>query len=155
MHEAPHINPEEEARAVVQHLLDVTGAAYAARDFAAFAPHFLVPGDVHSFGAVRLIADLADLHDLFTEIMAYFDGIRLTALERECIAAEFDGPDKIKATHVTRMMCGNDLLATPFAGFSLLRRVEGAWKIASSQYATDDTRLAEALMKSWGARPCP
>ncbi|MFY0635526.1 MAG: hypothetical protein JXQ91_17070 [Vannielia sp.] len=154
MLKSPAPDSEAEARAISQHLLDVTGAAYAARDYAAFAPHFVVPGDVHSFGGVRLVKDLADLHDLFIEVMAYFDQIGLTALERDCIAAEFDGPDRVKATHITRMMCGNALLASPFPAFSLLRRIEGRWMIASSQYATDDKRLAEALATSWEERPC-
>ncbi|MBY6050036.1 hypothetical protein [Vannielia litorea] len=149
-----NIGSDEEARAISQHLLDVTGAAYRDRDYAAFAPHFVVPGDVHSFGGLRLVKDLADLHDLFTEVMAYFDQIGLTSLERDCIAAEFDGPDRVKATHVTRMMCGSSLLSSPFPAFSLLRRIEGRWMIASSQYATDDERLAKALTRSWEERPC-
>ncbi|QDC08402.1 hypothetical protein FHY55_03710 [Oceanicola sp. D3] len=137
----------EEARAISQGVLDITGAAYSARDFAAYAPHFVVPGDVHAFGGVRLVKDLADLHDLFMDVAAYFDSIQVTALIRSCISAEFDGPDVIKATHITRMMSGTQLLAPPFPGFSLLRRIDGVWKVSSSQYATDDPKLINALAR--------
>ena len=131
-----------EARAIAQHLLDVTGAAYAARNFSDFAPHYVVPGDVHSFGVVRLVADFTDLHEMFTTVLAYFDTIGLTALERHCTAAEEVEPGVIVARHTTRMMRGTELIAEPFPGTSTLRLEDGAWKLGFSHY--ENTESGEA-----------
>lgn len=135
----------EEARAICQRLLDATGRAYLERDFAAYASNYAVPSDLHSFGAVRLVADIADLHELFAEILAYFDSIGLTSLKRECLSAEVTRPDTISASFVSRLFSGERLLAPPVPAFALLRREDGAWRFASSQYATDDEGLARAL----------
>ncbi|MBS8227652.1 hypothetical protein [Vannielia litorea] len=136
---------EDEARAIAQHLLDETAAAYEANDFSAFAPHFMLPGDVHTFGTARLISDLADLYDLFSRVRMFFDNIGMTSLERDCISAEFTNAETIKATHITRLLNGTTLIYPPSPAFTLFRKVEGRWKIASSQYATTEPGLDDAI----------
>jgi hypothetical protein len=123
--------------AVSQYLLDETGAAYLGGDFDRFAACFHLPQHVATYGGTRELRNPDDLRDLFTSMRAMFALKGATHLDRRCLRAEFDGPDTVRAIHESRLMAGDKVIETAFPAFSILRRIDGVWKVTFSQYAVD------------------
>ncbi len=135
------------ACAVSEMLLEETRLALLAGDFDAFARHFLFPQVIETFEGRHRLNSRAELRAVFEAVCAQNRVIGLTDMVRTCIAAEFKDPDTIEATHVARLLSGTRLLQEPHTVFSILRRVGGTWKIASSQYAMREASpLRRALM---------
>jgi len=49
----------------------------------------------------------------------------VTDIVRKCMSADFDGPDTVKAMHVTHLMSGSQRIKDPFPSFSVLERQDG------------------------------
>ena len=126
------------ARAVSRHLLEVTGRGLMSGDFALFAPCFLLPQDIATYEGSRTVTTHEELRAVFDGVRAHFRTQGVTDMVRECVAAEFQGPDTIQATHQSWLLSGGRLVQPSYPAFSILRRVQGIWKVAFSQYAIAD-----------------
>lgn len=121
-----------DAAGIAQASLDATGAALLAGDFAAFAHHFLLPATVATPDGARHLRDTADLRRTFDEVAEYYRSNGVTQLQRTVLTALFDGPDLIRHSHETRMSAGDRLVRPPHQAHSLLRRIDGAWRVSES-----------------------
>ena len=139
-------NPD--AVAISDALLDSTGVAINTRDFALFAEAFSLPHTVTTFDEKRVIETMEDLELVFNMNCDYFAAKRVTDIVRKCMSADFDGPDTVKAMHITHLMSGNQRVKDPYPGFSVIIRAEGIWRVSKSDYAVDaDAGLTKALRK--------
>lgn len=135
------------ACAVSEMLLEETRVALLKGDFEAFAVHFLFPQVIDTFEGRHRLNSREELRAVFEAVCGQNRAIGVTDMVRTCIAAAFKDPDTIEATHVARLLAGTRLLQEPHTVLSLLRRVGGTWKIASSQYAMREAApLRRALM---------
>lgn len=126
------------AKDVSNYLLDVTGRAMMANDFAMFATCFHLPHELETFDGTHVMTSEAELRATFDAVHEHFKSLGVTQLVRNCISAEFVAPDKVHATHQTFLMAGDRLRQEPFPSFSILRNFAGHWKVTHSQYAISD-----------------
>ena len=132
-------------RAIHQDLLDRTGKAYATGDFDGFAACFLLPQDVATHDGTRRLETRDDLRAMFASLRAFLAERGATHLARVNVAAEFTGPDTISATHHSRLMAGDAVIQTAYPAHSILKRHDGTWKVAFSQYAVPDAAHSGAM----------
>lgn len=126
-----------EAMAIHQDLLDRSGAAMMARDYAAFRAVFALPTVIETFEFRCVLDSEAALRDLFDRVTHHRDVGRVADIVRRCVSAGYRDADTICATHETRyILQGNILQKEPHSGFSVLQRdAAGDWRVSSSQYA--------------------
>lgn len=139
---------DPEAVKISDALLEITGEAILARDFSRFAPAFALPHPITTFDTKRTVETRAELEAIFDANCAYFDELQVTDIARKCLSADFDGPDCVKAMHITHLMSGNNRVKDPYPGFSVLTRTDGVWRVSKSDYAVGaDAGLTLALNK--------
>lgn len=139
---------DPDAVAISDALLDSTGEAMKARDFSGFAPAFSLPHKITTFDAQKSIETVGELEAMFRMNCDYFAALQVTDIVRKCMSANFDGPDTVKAMHITHLMSGNRRVKDPYPSFSLITRTDGVWRVAKSDYAVGaDAGLTEALQK--------
>lgn len=139
----PHF---ETAREVHDFLLDRTGSALMSGDFDMFASCFALPQEIHTFDGSRLIKAPEDLRKIFNDVRAHFKSHNVTELVRTIMDAEFRDPDTVATTHVSRPLNGSLITQDPYPVFSILKRVNGVWKVAHSEYAIrNEHALTKAL----------
>jgi len=139
-------NPE--AVAISDGLLAITGQALMSRDFPTFFKSFSLPHLITTFDAKRILRTEEDLEFVFDANCDYFAEKQLTDIVRKCMSADFDGPDTVKAMHVTHLMSGSQRIKDPFPSFSVLERQDGVWRVCKSDYAVNaDYSLTTALLK--------
>ncbi|MDJ0823821.1 MAG: hypothetical protein QNJ09_18690 [Paracoccaceae bacterium] len=141
---------ERDPAEISDYLLRKTGEAFISGDFDSFAECFELPQDIETFEGQRHLETLEDLRSLFTSLQGYFRSLGVTSLERHCIEAKYRDPDTIAATHQSRLMTGSVLLRAPYPAFSVLKRRDGVWRVAFSQYAISD---APEHLKAFGITP--
>jgi hypothetical protein len=125
------------AQDISQYLLDETGMAYRDGDFLRFARCFQLPQHVATFDGTRELRDLDDLRAMFDRMRVFFASKGVTHLERRCIRADFEGPDCVRAIHESRFMAGDQVVETAWPAYSILKCIDGVWKVSFSQYAVD------------------
>ena len=151
----PHVSapPETDmsnpiARKISNDLLASTGAAIMAQDFARFAQSFSLPNLVTTFDTKRTVKTEAELEMIFNANCAYFRRSNVTDIVRICTTADFDGPDTVKAMHVTHLMSGSRRVKDPYPAFSVLSRTGGIWRVSKSDYAVgQNSSLTKSLNK--------
>ncbi len=126
------------ARAVSEYLLEVTGRAMLDRDFDTVSAVFALPNRITTAGQTKVVTTVCELSRIMKGVCGYYEAQGVTALDRRCVAADFRGPDRVEATHVSRLLAGEREVAPPFPVYSVLERQDGMWRIASSDYAIDD-----------------
>ena len=131
-------------------LLATTGEALVGGDFDSFSACFELPQDLETFEGQRRLETRDDLRALFTSIQAFFRSLGVTLLERHCVEAKYRDPETIAATHQSRLMAGSVLLRAPYPAFSILKRRDGVWRVAFSQYAISD---APEHLQAFGITP--
>lgn len=135
------------AREVSEHLLNVTANALMTQDFDSFASAFGFPHRITTASSQMTVTTVAELRSAFENTCAYFQTQGVTTLERTCVAADFEGETRIKATHVSRIIRDGHDIMTPYPVLSVLERKDGAWKVIESDYALeDDTPQARAML---------
>jgi len=150
--------PDPALRAISQRLLDTTGAAYRNDDFATFAECFLLPLTVSTFEGDRRVTARTELREVFDNVRAYLASLGVTDLARRCVSVDRVSEDRIEATHISELRCGDQLLSHPYPGFSVLVRcADRIWRVADAQYALEHQDFAEAVMghRNTGAGPAP
>lgn len=136
------------ARQISEHLLEVTGKALLSNDFDAFAPCFHLPHVIETPDKKTILKTRAALQEVFARVAQDYAERNITNLVRICEVAEFRGPFRIEATHVTHMMSGNLRVLDPFPNYSVLEYIDARWQISSSQYAVDKkTTVGRALSR--------
>lgn len=139
-------NPD--AVAISDALLDSTGVAINTRDFALFSKAFSLPHAVTTFDEKRVIETIEELETVFHANCDYLAAKRVTDIVRKCMSADFDGPETVKAMHITHLMSGTQRVKDPYPGFSVITRTDGIWRVAKSDYAVDaNAGLTKALRK--------
>lgn len=129
----------ERAMAIAEELLKRTGDAYVSGDAEAFADCFLLPQEIDTLDGKRLITTRAEIIATFEAMREYFRVEGITIMDRRCVSAEFSNPDTITHTHESRLLRGDMQVREPYPSLSVLRRVDGEWKIAYSQYIITDS----------------
>ena len=124
---------------VSNYLLDITGRAMMSGDFETFRSCFHLPQKLETFDGTRERRTPDELRQTFEPVRIHYRRQGVTQLVRDCVSAEFKGDDEVHATHQAFLLAGTELRQQPFPGFSILKRVDGDWKITFSQYAITDT----------------
>jgi len=70
---------------------------------------------------------------------AYFASRGVTDVVRHVIEASFLDETTLRFSHQTRILSGLTLVQTPYPCMSVVKLNEGAWRVASSQYAISDS----------------
>ena len=134
------------ASEISEMLLGETAAALLSADFDAFARCIALPHFIATTECNTTLETLEDLHFVFLGVIGDYDRKQVTELVRSCEVAAFRTETHIEATHTTHMMSGDQRVMDPFPSFSVLKHIDGRWKIASSQYAVDNqTTVGHAL----------
>jgi len=135
------------ARQISEDLLERSGASLVQGDFETFADCFLLPQDMETFEGRRSIETRDQMREIFEAVRQFHQRSGVTELVRHCVEAEFRTEDIVEATHESRLVAGERLIQRPYPVFSVLKRVDGVWRVASSQYAiVDAPGLNQALI---------
>lgn len=131
---------------ISERLLELTGKALLGNDFDSFALHFHVPHTIETPDRKTVLKTRAALEAVFDTVVQDYADRQVTKLIRFCEVAEFRGPFKVEATHISHMMCGDLRVMDPYPSFTVLEFIDGRWKATSSQYAVDgNTNVGRAL----------
>lgn len=133
-------------RDVSEALLEKTGAALMSGDFETFQACFILPQEMETFEGLQRIETTAQLRKIYDAVRRYHARLAVTYMARNCLEAEYRDDDTVEATHETRLLSGQRLIQRPFPVFSVLKRVDGVWHVASTKYAiVDAPELSQAL----------
>ncbi|MEM7521057.1 MAG: hypothetical protein AAF307_08460 [Pseudomonadota bacterium] len=146
---------DQQAQEIYQDLLDRIAHAYTSDDFEAYARMIRVPHEVRSFGPRVEINTRAELRVLF-------DGLRVSLARRgikdyvrTCLAAKWVSPTEIIGTHETRMIANNQIVEEPYPVKSVLRHIDGAWWVCSSDNALGTDSDFGTVLAHSNIRPFP
>lgn len=126
------------AREISEYLLEETRRTIFENDFDGFLACFELPNVVETFEGTQTLETPNDVRRIYDNNKAYFARKGVTEMVRTCLAAEFLDADTVQSTHETRIVAGKIMIQRPFPVFSILRRIEGQWRISRSQYAITD-----------------
>lgn len=134
------------AKEISEYLLNITANALMEHDFESFAAAFGLPQTMTTAEREIRFETRDDLRATFEQMCAFFQSQGVTALERTCEAAVFHGPDRVEATHTSRVLANGKDVTPPYPVYSVLERLQGQWKITRADYALeDDQPQAQAL----------
>ncbi|MEM7211742.1 MAG: hypothetical protein AAF479_07595 [Pseudomonadota bacterium] len=137
---------ESLALEIAKAMLARTTRALETDDFILFESCFLVPHEIQTFGGNRILSTRRELKRAFDQVRNYYASLNVTRLVRTCTEAEFLDDDTMQFTHVNHLLNDTTLVRESFPTLTVVRRVNGAWKAASSVYAVhQDTSHEEAL----------
>ncbi len=127
------------AEDIAEELLYRTSRSLTSDDLTSVADCFILPQYIETQLGSRLIETEDAVRQVFSSVRKYFVENDVTDIVRTVISAEFLSPDTVGSTHVSRLMRGDGgLFRAPYPVYSIIRRVDGDWKIASSSYAILD-----------------
>jgi len=126
---------QEAARKIAEKLIYRTADALVSGDFDTYQACFDFPTTLESFEGNRAVNTLEDLEKVFIGVRQFLFVNNVTSLERKFIEAEFAQSDTIHTLHETYALNGCTLVKEPFPIFSVLRHVDGGWKVTRSCYA--------------------
>ena len=133
--------------------LETTRVAIFNGDFDAFAACVHLPHLMESAEDKKVLKTREDLRDVFLSVTEDIARKRVTNLVRICEIAEYRGNTRIKATHMTHMMSGDQRVKEPFPSLSIIELIDGIWKVSASQYAVDKTTTVGRAL--YAKRPNP
>lgn len=118
-------------------------------DFEAFMLCFALPLVMETFEERRLYQTRSDIERVFNAVRNFRLENGVTDTVRDSVAAEYLDEDTIATTHVSQMMRpDNVLFGMPYPAYSLVRRINGEWRINFCQYAVDDLPQLNAALTS-------
>lgn len=129
------LTPVSSAQDISQFYLDRSAGAMMAGDFETFLSCFTIPHTIVTFEAKQVLSNLEEFREVFDRVRENNQRMGVTQMVRNCIEACFEGEDTVLATHVSRMLNGDQLVMEPYPCFSRLIRVQNGWKVAHSEYA--------------------
>jgi uncharacterized protein (DUF2461 family) len=137
------------AKQVSEMLLELTGEALLSGDFRLFSLCFHLPHVIETADSKRVLKTTEDLRAVFDSVTDDYRRRHVTRLVRICEVAEFNSETKLKATHITHMMSGDQRVNDPFPCYSVLEFIDGRWQCVSSQYAVDNkTTVGRAIAET-------
>lgn len=130
----------EDARAVIEHMLERTAHAMLTGDLDLALACFDIPYTVETFAGEKHYETVAEFREQFFEVVGYYRANGVTQLDRRCVLAEFQGPDTISTLFETRIIqFGTMRLREIFPTYSLVRRRQTGWRVTEARYAIDDS----------------
>ena len=126
------------AEDIAEELLYQTGKLLASDDPAGIEACFTLPVYLETQLGNRLIESKKNLWQTHMSVRQYYKDNEISDVVRTVISAEFIDAETVGSTHVSRLMRDGDLFRAPYPVYSIIRQVEGEWKIASSAYAILD-----------------
>ena len=141
------MNSRPTAKSIAEHLLDQTGWGLLNDDFKTFVKCFLLPQTVETFDGKRYLQNKNDVRVIFDGVRAHHEKMGVTDMVRHVVTADYRDMTTISSIHQSRIVQGPTLIQKPYNVFSVLKFVDGNWRIAQSQYAVDDSpSLCHALV---------
>ncbi len=120
---------------VSEYLLDRTGRALMTGDAALYSSCMALPQHVETFDGRVYCETAAHLERIFFAVVDHMHKTGVTDLVRHCVSSRFIDPDTVEATHESRVLVGNNMIQPAFPVFSILKRIEGVWKVSYCMYA--------------------
>ena len=139
------------AREVSEYLLQKTARGLMQRDFESFCEAFVLPQIFTTQEARIVLNNINDMRSAFHHMCDINQQLGVTELKRACEAAEFDGPDRVTATHINHIIAEGKALVPPYPVYSKLTRTNGIWRIETADYAIDANHPQAMAMR--GIRP--
>ena len=116
-------------------VFDILGDAVTAGDFETFKELFALPLNMAQGTHNVRVTSLEELHHQFARRHQRLKEIGASKLVRNCIAATYDTPERIFATHTGHVIKDNQRLTEPQPIYSILEKREGTWKITANECA--------------------
>ena len=135
----------EHAKKIATSVLECSGSAMMRNDFSAFLGCFHIPHQIETFDGETVIRHEHELEAKFIKMRENLMKLGVTDYVRHVVAAEFQDENTISTTHETRPMSGRLLVTDPYPTYSTLQKIDGAWKVTDSKYATTTPELLCAL----------
>lgn len=127
------------AEDIVEELLYRTSKALKSDDSKGVETCFVIPQYMETLLGSRLIESEEALLQVFASVRKYFKENCVTDVVRTVVSAEFLDADTVGATHVSRLIQRDgELFRSPYPVYSIIRRVDSGWKVASTSYAILD-----------------
>lgn len=134
---------------IVQDFLDRQGDATVAGDIDATLAFCDLPCTLDSLDGSIVVTTETQMRAVCLGFINSLRARQVTYVVRRCQDAVFKDGDTIWATYETRYVSDTGVRAEePYAGFVILRRRAGIWKISTMQFAvTGDTPVAAGMNK--------
>ncbi|MFQ6549714.1 hypothetical protein AADZ90_017320 [Aestuariibius sp. 2305UL40-4] len=145
----------DRAQRLYQEMLDRMGAAYESGDFDDYCEVIEWPFTLATFDHTITMRTRSDLRVMFDAFRKRLEQIGVTQFVRTCLAAQFQGPERIEGTHVSSCLRGGIYIEDPFPVTSIMKLRGDLWKAASSQNALPDPSLFNQVMVEAGRKICP
>lgn len=129
--------PEMSAEDVVNYTLDRTGEALDTGDFDLFHSVFHLPHRISTFEGTKILKTDADLREVFNDARMHRQFMGATGVIRYVVSAEYKTPTQVEGVHMTHVMAGELRIKEPYPTFAIVKWIDGAWKVVSSDYAID------------------
>jgi len=143
------MSSSEEALAIHNALLEKSCRSLFSSDFNTYQSCFFLPQEIETFEGSRWLLETSDLREIFDGMREKFKESGITDMVRRSVVAEFTGPTTIEATHETRLLAKNQIIAGPYPSFSILQKIDDLWQVSHSQYAVgDENGQSTALLRS-------
>jgi hypothetical protein len=136
----------QSAQEIFQDLLDRINEAMQAREFGVFADTHIVPYRLETFEGRLFLETKAELERLYGDLLAELDVLNVQRIESICSKAEFLDPDTISGFHETKLIVKGMHIMQSYFALSTLKRVDGAWRVASGQYAGPEKTLPHTVL---------
>ena len=135
----------------MEQLLLRTGDALISGDFDSFLACFHLPHRIELYDGTNYLESANDLRSVFDANRTYFERIGVTKLVRICVESAFIDPETITTTHQSRLLRENELLQEPYPVYSVVKWIDGAWKITHGKYAIADSDAHNAALAAKAA----
>lgn len=135
------------AREISEYLLERTGRALMSGDLALFESCIALPQHLESFDGRVYCETPEHFQTIFFSVVAHLRNSGVTQMIRHCVAAEFRDENTVEATHEARLLAGDQVVQPAYPVFSVLKRIDGVWKITYSMYAiTEAPAYSQAVI---------
>lgn len=129
------------AEEIADDLLYRTGQGLKNGNFEEFYECFEIPQVMETLEGEILMRTEDDVRASFESVRAYFKDNDVKDVVRTVVSAEFLDEETIGATHVSRLMqTGGKLFRNPYPVYSIIKHLDGGWKIMTNTYAILDGR---------------
>lgn len=141
----PHT--EDTAEGIIGKLLLITGEALMADDFETFHAQQHLPQPIETFEGRKFVTTSGQMRNVFTAVRAHHRRIGVTRIIRTVTSAKFVDENNIEAVYESRVYRRDELVQVPYPAYSMVRKIEGRWKVVYCMYAIPDAQKhSEALL---------
>ncbi|MEO0920942.1 MAG: hypothetical protein AAFX98_09650 [Pseudomonadota bacterium] len=133
------MDAEDSATNIATRMIITTGQSLMVGDFDAFSACFEFPLRVETTLGTNTVVHEDQLRETFDSVRAHYRRLGVQNMERECLSAEFEGPDTISTVHETRLIVSGGIEQRPFTVLSTLVRRDHRWVITDTKYSISDS----------------